>query len=129
MPRKGWSQLDVPSGWVHAAQWPKASSQHRRQQGGHRQRLSGKGAGPAKRFSTLREASRLSEAAAVDAVAEVQRLQSAIAALGDTNNHAGPLKERLSCAVQNQSAAIGGWGGVMQDVHRTVMADFGQLWA
>ena len=46
----------------------------------------------------LRGASRPPEAVAEDAVAEVQRLEAAIAVLGESNPHARPLKDVLQAA-------------------------------
>ena len=68
----------------------------------------------------LQEASRPPEAAAVDAVAEVQRLESAIAAQEPTRlAFEGSTESR---AGQIQGAASGGQGGVMHVVHRTCPA-------
>ena len=106
MPRKGWSQMDTPSGWVQiirgprprAAQWPRAQPTKQDVP----QKKPGMKAGSTKPVADhvppLRAASRPPEAMAVDAAAEVERLESAIAVLGEANPHARPLKDALQAA-------------------------------
>ena len=114
MVRKGWTKMDVPDGWVQiirgprppAAQWPRASVQNRhptqqvrqrgpRQNGPQRQSGTKPAAG---HVPPLQGSSRPPEAVVEDAVAEVQRLEAAIAVLGESNPHARPLKDVLQAA-------------------------------
>ena len=94
---------DHPWPTTPAAQWPRASVQNRhptqqvrqrgpRQDGPQRQSGTKPAAG---HVPPLREASRPPEAVAEDAVVEVQRLEAAIAVLGESNPHARPLKDAL----------------------------------
>ena len=54
----------------------------------------------------LRGASRPPEVVAADFLAEVQRLESTIAVLGESNPYAGPLESLSSCEIQIQSPAL-----------------------
>ena len=96
MPRRRWQSLDVPSGWVQVLRGPRPPSVKSPAREGSR--------APSGRWclqSTpppLRQDSRSPEVVAVDAVAEVKRLENAIQVLGETNLHAQPSVEALRIA-------------------------------
>ena len=90
MPRKGWSQVDTPSGWVQIIRGPRRplSTTHEARRATEKVRHEGR----------VHKASRQPRAAvalAVDTAAEVERFESAIAVSGEANPHARPLKDAL----------------------------------
>ena len=114
MPRRGWSQLDVPSGWVQiirgprprSVQWPRAPAPQRPQQRGQRQGSpkevqqprqsvqTGSGVVPSGVVPSLLP-SHSPETVAVEAAAEVKQLETAIGVLGENNIHAKSVHEAL----------------------------------
>ena len=107
MPRRGWQQFDVPSGWVRVLRGPRPPSE--RWPVAHRPSSVGRGrSGHSK--PTLPQVvstrsvpqefkpSRTPEVAVSEAVGEVKKLEAAIAALGENSVHAKGLQEALRIA-------------------------------
>ena len=103
MPRRGWSAMDVPNGWVQiirgprpkSVQWPKASAQRPQRSPAQQTRqsvLTGSG------VASVPSLSRSPEIVAVEAAAEVKQLEAAIGVLGENNVHAKSLHEALRVA-------------------------------
>ena len=101
MPRRGWSAVDVPAGWVQvlrgrrppAEKWPTVQ----RGVGRWRQEKSSKSSPPKRNSVPLPEhkPSRAPESAFADAVDEVKRLEAAIEVLGGDNVHTKGLQAAL----------------------------------
>ena len=118
MVRRGWQQLDVPTGWVQilrgpqpkAEKWPAASAEVQgspsrrvpKRQSGSPQLSRGQ---PVYTQPPLRQVSKPPEKVAADAVGEIERLQAAIAALGDSTL-VKPLQEALRVAQTRASVPI-----------------------
>ena len=108
IPRRGWQELDVPSGWVRvlrgprpkSEQWPAANAKKpaslpknrwRREQSIPTQPGLWKLPPP-------RPPSRAPEVVAAEATEEVRRLEAAVSALGEGNAHSKPLLKALEVA-------------------------------
>ena len=105
MPRRGWQQLDVPSGWVRVLRGPRPPSE--KWPGAHRPISVGRWRSgqskptPPKVASSVPQEfkpSRTPEVAVSEAVGEVKKLEAAIAALGVDSVHAKGLHEALRIA-------------------------------
>ena len=108
MPRRGWQQMDVPTGWVRVIRGPRPPSEKwpaARPVSVGRWR-SGQQSKPSPPKSASRpqefEPSRTPEVAVADAIGEVKKLEAAIAALGADSVHARGLQEALRIA-RNES--------------------------
>ena len=104
MPRRGWKQFDVPSGWVRVLRGPRPPSErwpvaHRPSSVGHGRSGHSKPQIPSARSAPQEfKPSRTPEVAVSEAVGEVKKLESAIAALGEDSMHAKGLHEALRIA-------------------------------
>ena len=96
----------LASGWVQvlrgprppSEKWPSAKDAHRVHQSGRWRQPKPDKVHPLQSPPPLRQPSNPPEAAAAIASAEVQRLETAISALGETSPHAKPLVEALRIA-------------------------------
>ena len=104
MPRRGWQQLDVPSGWLRVLRGPRPPSEKwpvtHRPSSVSRGRSGQSKPPPKVARSAPREfkPSRTPEVAVSEAAGEVKKLEAAIAALGEDSAHAKGLHEALRIA-------------------------------
>ena len=107
MVRRGWQHLDVTTGWVQilrgplpkAKKWPAASA---KVQGSPNRRVQIRQSGSPQlsrgQPPPLRQVSKPPEKVAADAVGEIERLQAAIGALGDSTALVKPVQEAFRVA-------------------------------
>ena len=135
MVRRGWHQLDVPTGWlkIFVALVPRRRSgqQHLRTNRDHQIQAEGDGDEfhnqevftnpPAVAFARSpvhpciqehgschhpRQPSRVPEVVVAEAAEEVRRLEAAVSALGEENGHAKPLLKALDVAREISRLAL-----------------------